>query len=82
MKKYNYQGCGKCPLRNEDCNQYKQKAEATFIHNRLEDNWGTPTKVNSKGDIKEIHIRKKDDIIYCATDEFDYINLDLIEVTV
>jgi len=81
MKKYNWQGCYHCPLKNGICEQIgNTKMQVTFTKNRYEDNWGTPTLVTSKGTKKEIKVIVQDDIIYCATDEFDYIDLDMIEI--
>jgi len=77
---HDFRGCGLCPLVNCNCSDYKQDIKMKFVKDRWEDNWGTFVKVNRTGDITNGSARIKDNVVYCASDDFDYVSLKEIEI--
>lgn len=86
-----FNGCGLCDLRKEDCDCKKTdvEVEITFKKAQRADNWGTLVTVFSKGEKVKGRAVIKDNIIYCVSakantyeDYEDFVNTGNIDIKI
>ena len=91
MEKYNYRGCGNCPLKNLSwgacVKEHRVNLKIKVTKPILWEDWNRFRPVFKVGDVIAVDGVAKDGILYCCSGEStlhpgvkDYIDLDAIEI--